>query len=71
VTDIDSQFYNGNAYAPYGFEWWSNPAHRDQGTITWYSNNVNTWTMTSGSIGPDQTTLVSQRLIPEEPMVSL
>lgn len=68
---IDSQNFNGNGYASYGYEWWSDPNHRDQGYVTWYSQGVEAWTMTAASIGPDPITEVSQRLIPEEPMVSL
>ena len=71
VTYIDAQYYNNNAYAPYAFEWWSDPSHRSDGYITWFSNSQKTWTMTAGTIGPDSISEVSQRLIPEEPMVSL
>lgn len=70
VTYIDSQNYDDNGYAPYGFEWWSNPSHRDQGYITWYSGGTKTWTMEASAIGSDSVSLVSQRLVPEEPMVS-
>jgi beta-glucanase (GH16 family) len=68
ITYIDSSLYNGQAYAPYAYEWWSDPAHRDAGYITWYSNGQRTWTITSASIGPDPVSEVSQRLIPEEPV---
>ncbi|KDQ62548.1 glycoside hydrolase family 16 protein [Jaapia argillacea MUCL 33604] len=68
VTFIDSNNYNGVGYAPYGLEWWSDPKHRDQGYITWFSNNQKTWGITSGSLGPDTTVQIQQRLIPEEPM---
>jgi beta-glucan synthesis-associated protein KRE6 len=71
VTDIDSSDYSGNAYAQYGYEWWSDPNHRDQGYITWYSQGDKTWTLTAAAVGPDTTVQVQQRLIPEEPMVSL
>ena len=70
VSYVGSQYYNNQAYAPYGFEWWSNPSNRGEGYITWFSNSSRTWTMTSGTIGPDSTTQISQRLISEEPMVS-
>ncbi|TFK40642.1 glycoside hydrolase family 16 protein [Crucibulum laeve] len=68
VTDLDSSWYGGNAYAPYAYEWWSDPNHRDQSYITWYRNNDKTWTITSATIGPDSASQVSQRLISEEPM---
>lgn len=71
VTYIDSENYNDNKYATYGYEWWSDPSHRDQGYITWYSQGAKAWTMYPSAIGPDPVTQVGQRLIPEEPMVSL
>lgn len=70
VTFIDSDNYNGNNYASYGYEWWSDPNNRDQGYITWFSQGTKSWTMEASAIGPDATTQISQRLVPEEPMVS-
>lgn len=70
VTYIDSQNYNNNGYANYGFEWWSDPNHRDQGYITWYSAGAKSWTMEASAVGADSTTRISARLVPEEPMVS-
>jgi beta-glucan synthesis-associated protein KRE6 len=69
ITFIDDSDFNDQAYAPYAFEWWSDPGDRTSGYITWYSNGAKTWTVTSASIGPDPISQVSQRLIPEEPMV--
>ena len=71
VTTIPSTVYNNTDYAVYGYEWWSDPNNRDDGYITWYSQGQKTWTATAATIGPDPITGVSQRLIPEEPMVSL
>lgn len=68
---IDGQFYGGNAFAPYAYEYWSDPNSRDDGYITWFSDNQKTWTITSATIGPNTESQVSQRLIPEEPMVSI
>lgn len=70
VSFVDSQNYNGQDYATYGFEYWSNPDDRSTGYITWYSQSAQTWKITSASIGPDSISEVSSRLIPEEPMVS-
>lgn len=70
LTYIDSSVYNDQAYAPYAFEWWSDPGKRSSSYITWYSNGQKTWGITSASIGPDPNSQVGQRLIPEEPMVS-
>lgn len=70
LTVVDSQNYGGNGYATYGFEYWSNPNDRSSGYITWYSESAQTWKVTSASVGPDSTSQVNSRLIPEEPMVS-
>ena len=70
LTDIDSTNYNNAGYATYGYEWWSDPNDRDAGYITWYSQGKPSWKITSKTIGPDSVSQVSQRLIPEEPMVS-
>ncbi|KAJ7863864.1 glycoside hydrolase family 16 protein [Mycena leptocephala] len=68
LTYIDSSFYGGSAYAPYGLEWFSDPSKRESGYINWYSNGAKTWTLTPDTIGPDNTSQVSARLISEEPM---
>lgn len=70
LTDVESQFYGGHSYAPYGYELWSDPNNRQDGYITWFSNGQPTWTVTSASVGPDTVSQVGQRLISEEPMVS-
>ncbi|KAG7451919.1 SKN1-domain-containing protein [Guyanagaster necrorhizus] len=66
ITDFNT--YNGTEYRAYGYEWYSNPDNRDEGYITWYSDGVESWTMTSGTIGADSTVEISQRLIAEEPL---
>lgn len=71
VTDIDSVNYNNTGYATYGYEWWSDSSDRDAGYITWYSQGKPSWKITAASVGPDSVTEISQRLIPEEPMVSI
>ncbi|KAJ6630282.1 glycoside hydrolase family 16 protein [Mycena sp. CBHHK59/15] len=68
VTYIDSRFYGGNAYAPYGLEWYSNPSKRQNGYINWLSDSAKTWTLTPDTIGPDSTSQIAGRLISEEPM---
>ncbi|KAK7022190.1 glycoside hydrolase family 16 protein [Favolaschia claudopus] len=68
LTYIDSSFYGGQAYAPYGIEWFSDPDNREDGYITWYSNGSKTWTLTADTIGADSTSQVSSRLVSEEPM---
>lgn len=70
VTFTDSDNYGGNGFGQYGFEWWSDPKHRDQGYITWLSDGQARWQITSASCGADSTSQVNQRLISEEPHVS-
>jgi len=70
LSFIDSENYNNNGYATYGYEWWSNPSKRDEGYITWISSGSKVFTMEASAIGPDSTSQVSQRLVPEEPVVS-
>ncbi|TFY82614.1 hypothetical protein EWM64_g1400 [Hericium alpestre] len=68
VTYLDSQNYNGQGYAPYGFEWWSNPKNREEGYIQWSVNDQPTWKLTAASLAGDPESQISSRLIPEEPM---
>lgn len=70
VTDISSSNYNNAGYATYGYEWWSDPSDRDAGYIAWISQGKPSWKITAQTIGPDPVSQISQRLIPEEPMVS-
>jgi len=70
LSYIDSANYNGQSFAQYGYEWWSNPSNRPEGYIQWYSEGQPTWKITPASIGADTTVGISARLIPEEPMVS-
>lgn len=70
LTDVDSQFYGGNGYAPYGFEVWSDQNNPEDGYVTWYSNGQKSWQMTAATIGPNSLSQVGQRLVSQEPMVS-
>ncbi|KAG6841695.1 hypothetical protein C0991_007965 [Blastosporella zonata] len=69
VSYVDSANYNGQGYATYGYEWFFDQNNRQNGYITWYSGGVETWSITSASIGADPVSQISARLIPEEPMV--
>lgn len=56
-----------------GFEYFANPDNRDEGFITWQVNGAPTVTMGASAVGPDMGTngsQISQRIVPEEPMVS-
>ena len=69
VTFTDADNYNGSAFGMYGVEWWSDMNNRQDGHVTWYATGQKSWQITSASVGPDPVSEVSQRLIPEEPMV--
>lgn len=70
VTYTDDDNYNDKGYASYAYEWWYDQKNRNDGYVAWYSTGVQSWTMNAAAIGPDPISQVSQRLIPEEPMVS-
>ena len=55
-----------------GFEYWTDPSNPQEGFITWQVNGNPTARLGASAVGSDQGaggTGVSQRLIPEEPMV--
>ncbi|KAF8312546.1 glycoside hydrolase family 16 protein [Clavulina sp. PMI_390] len=74
VTNISNTAYNGDTsqstpgWSTYGFEYWGNKNDRDNGYIVWYVNGTPSWIAKADAVGPDGTTLISQRLISEEPM---
>lgn len=70
VTYTDSADYGGNSYGTYGFEWWSDEDHRDEGYVEWTNSGTPAWRLTAGSVGADSVTEISQRIISEEPHVS-
>lgn len=56
-----------------GFEYWSDPDNPEDGFITWQSDGVPSYRLGANSVGPDMGvngSMVGQRRIPEEPMVS-
>ena len=69
LTNISSSDYGGTAFAPFAYEWWSNPNQRQEGYVQWYSEGQEAWRVTYGSLAGDSTTGISNRIIPEEPMV--
>ena len=61
-------------YYAIGFEYWANPSKPEEGFITWQTDGKPSIRMGASAVGPDQGTDgsgVSQRRIPEEPMVRL
>ena len=69
LSYISSSDYSGSGYATFAYEWWSDPNHRSDGYVQWYSEGQETWRATYGSLAGDSTTGISNRLIPEEPLV--
>jgi hypothetical protein len=45
LTYIPSTVYSDQDYGVYGFEYWSDPANRDEGYITWVASGTQSWTM--------------------------
>lgn len=62
VTNLNNDWYNGNAYQIYGFEY--EPG--DEGWVQWHVGSTPTWKVTADAIGPNGN--VGQRIMPEEPM---
>ena len=74
LTYLPSTMFNGSGatYSTFGFEYWTDPSNPSEGFITWMANGEPSWRMGAGAVSADQGTGgtgVSQRLIPEEPMV--
>lgn len=62
VTNLNNEWYDGNAYQTYGFEY--EPG--DAGYVLWNVGDVKTWKVHANAVGPNGN--VGQRVIPEEPM---
>ncbi|CAK3988282.1 glycoside hydrolase family 16 [Lecanosticta acicola] len=62
VTWLNNEWYDGNAYQTYGFEYQPGAS----GYITWYVGDEKTWKITGNAVGPNGN--IGQRVIPEEPM---
>lgn len=63
VTNLNNDWYDGNAYQTYGFEY--SPGASD-GYVVWNIGDTKTWKTTGDAVGPNGN--VGQRVIPEEPM---
>jgi beta-glucan synthesis-associated protein KRE6 len=62
LSNLNNDWYDGKAYQKYAF----NYKRGDDGYITWYVGDAETWTMDARAIGPNGN--VGKRTIPEEPM---
>ncbi|KAG8980166.1 hypothetical protein FRB90_007787 [Tulasnella sp. 427] len=68
LSDCGITAYNGTAYQTYGFEYWSDKNHRDNGYVTWAMGGEPTWTLPAAAITSNNKVGVGNRIIPEEPM---
>ncbi|KAI5480288.1 glycoside hydrolase family 16 protein [Pseudohyphozyma bogoriensis] len=64
TTLTDTTSYNGNGYTSFGIEYDPGP----DGRITWAMNASQTWQINADAIGPNNETMIAQRLISVEPM---
>ncbi|KAG8885362.1 hypothetical protein FRB97_001437 [Tulasnella sp. 331] len=66
VTTTNQECYElgTKCYSTYGFEYQGG----SDGWITWVSDDVPSWTLLSGAIGPNAASQISHRVISEEPM---
>ncbi|KAL2832948.1 beta-glucan synthesis-associated protein-domain-containing protein [Aspergillus cavernicola] len=62
VSNLNNNWYNGNEYQVYAFEYTPGP----DGDITWFIGPEQTWTLDSQAIGPNGN--IGQRVIPLEPL---
>ncbi len=49
VTNLNNEWYEGNAYQLYAFEYTPGA----QGKVTWFVGNTATWTFDARSVGPN------------------
>ncbi|KIY51861.1 SKN1-domain-containing protein, partial [Fistulina hepatica ATCC 64428] len=62
---------SGRQFKVFGFEYWGDAEHRDEGFITWVSNGKPSVGLRAAAMGPDtgeNGTGVGQRIVSEEPM---
>lgn len=64
VTNLNNQWYNGNAYQTYGFEY--APGGPGDGYVVWNVGDTKTWKVDANAVGPNGN--IGQRNMPEEPM---
>lgn len=71
VSATNQLCYEGSAapcHAVYGFQY--KPGNSaDRAYITWINDNKMAWTLHAGGVGADPVAMISERVIPQEPMV--
>lgn len=60
---------DGSDHATFGYEHFANPSSPGDGFISWSMGGSEVFKMTAAALVADRKTLVSNRLVPEEPMV--
>ncbi|KIJ49083.1 glycoside hydrolase family 16 protein [Sphaerobolus stellatus SS14] len=70
LTTVPDRAYAGTGaeYVTMGFEYWGNVNDATDGFITWFVDGTPSFTMRAGAVGPDNQTMIDQRLIPREAM---
>ncbi|KAF8964548.1 beta-glucan synthesis-associated [Flammula alnicola] len=73
LTTLPSDMFQGSGanFKTLGFEYWSDPKNRNDGTITWQVDGAKTYAIGASAVSADPLpngSGVSQRLIPEEPL---
>jgi beta-glucanase (GH16 family) len=66
-TKIDPQYYEGRAYQTYAFDYTPGP----QGRVTWWVGDDKKWSFDAKAVDPNTQAKIGQRVISEEPMVSI
>ena len=70
LTDLNSTVFadGGAQFTKFGFEYWSNPSNRNEGFIDWVADEE-VFRIDATTFAADQSVMISDRLISEEPMV--
>lgn len=76
LTDLPADIFNGTGgnFYTFGFEYWTDPSHPEEGYIIWQASGVQSMRMGADAVSPDPLpdgSGVGQRLVAEEPMVCL
>lgn len=66
LTNASCYQLNGGCSTVYGYEYLPD---RSKGYISWINNGARAWTIQAAGVGPNELVNISQRIIPEEPMV--
>lgn len=64
VTWLNNDWYNGNSYQTYGFEY--TPGYGDDAYVAWFVGDDYTWKLDPRAMRPNGN--IGQRVVPEEPM---